>query len=424
MIRNLFRFFNGGGFLKDSLILFSGTMGVNFLNLLFQMFMGRYLRPDEYALLAAMLGVFNVLATPFSVIVSTFNRFSSLLIREGRPGDVLRLGMRWGIRLAIIGAIPSVLCFVMPQFVADFFHFNRVEPVYIFGLVLIGIFCRPVINGVLLGMQRFKIWCVANMLGAAIRLVVGIALVLFVSPFAGWGLLGHGIGFYATILVGGLYILSFARSMNSSNEPLPRIEGFLFGSFFVLFGHAVLMTADVVLVKNLYPESSADFAYGATVARMVLLVPTAFIGAMFPKVVAKGQCSRDQFNLLRKTTLLTLLSTFGAATAIALVAGFLPRFIFGLDEVSADLARWTRMFGFITIPVSFVGVFSRFLIAQHKMLKAGVIPLAAIGYVAGSYMFTSGVDGVLWCLAITSTICCLLLGAVIWFDANKIGEAA
>ena len=136
MIKTIFRSFNKGGLLKHSSILFAGTMGVHVLNVLFQMFMGRYLRPEEYALLAALLGVFNVLSTPLSVIVSTFNRYSSLLVQQNRAGDVLRLGLRWGIRLAIIGAIPSLLCFIMPQYIADFFHLERGEPVYIFGVIL------------------------------------------------------------------------------------------------------------------------------------------------------------------------------------------------------------------------------------------------------------------------------------------------
>ena len=383
MIKTIFRSFNKGGLLKHSSILFAGTMGVHVLNVLFQMFMGRYLRPEEYALLAALLGVFNVLSTPLSVIVSTFNRYSSLLVQQNRAGDVLRLGLRWGIRLAIIGAIPSLLCFIMPQYIADFFHLERGEPVYILG--------------------------------------VGIGLVLLVSPFAGWGLLGHGIGFYSTILVGGFFIFSGRHSAPTTQEPLPRIEGFLFGSFFVLFGSSVLMTADVILVKNLYPESAPDFAYAATLSRLVLLVPTAFIGAMFPKVVAQGRGTREHLSVLKKTLVLSLLSTVATALMISLLANFLPRFIYGLDEVSADLVRWMRMLAFIMVPIALFNVFTRFLLAQHRLLNAAFIPLAAVVYIGCSYKCTTGVDGILYILGSVSIAALLIVGTMVVLDARKQG---
>lgn len=422
MFKFVIRSFKGGGLLKDSSVLLVGTMGVHVLNVLFQMFMGRYLRPQEYALLAALLGVFNVLATPLSVIVSTFNRYSSLLVKDGRAGDVLRLGLRWGVRLAFIGAVPSLLCFVMPQTIANFFHLERVEPVYIFGLILTGIFCRPVVNGMLLGLQRFHIWCIGNIIGAAVRLGVGISLVVLVSPYAGWGLLGHGIGFYSTILVGCLYLFFRMRSEPVSNEPLPRIEGFLFGSFFVLFGCSVLMTADVILVKNLYPESAPEFAYAATLSRLVLLVPSAFIGAMFPKVVAKGRGTREQLGMLKKTLFLSLVSTVVTALVISCFAEFLPRFIYGLETVSADLVRWMRMLAFIMVPIALFNVFTRFLLAQHRLLKAAFIPLAAVAYIGGSYAFTSGVDGILYCLAFVSLTALALVAIIVFLDARNCGE--
>lgn len=419
MIKKGYSSLNKSGLLRDSSVLFAGTMGVHVLNVLFQMFMGRYLRPEEYALLAALLGVFNILSTPLNVVVSTFNRFSSLLIHEGRGGDVLRLGVRWGGRLAVLGVSLSSICFIMPHRIAAFFHLDRSDPVLIFGVILVGIFCRPVVNGMLLGMQRFSVWCLGNIAGAAVRLVSGVAMVLMISPFAGWGLLGHGIGFYTTILVGGVYILAHARSLHPTQEPLPRIEGFLFGSFFVLFGCSIMMTADVILVKNLYPDSSADFAYAATLARLVLLVPTAFIGAMFPKVVAQGNCFVEQLSLLRRTTALSLVSTMGVAVGISLLAEFLPRFIYGLEHVSADLVRWIRMTSFIMVPIALCNVFARFLLAKHQLFKAAWVPLAAAAYVGGAYTLTSSVNGVLYCLLGVSVMVLAVFGFIVYSDVSK-----
>ncbi|MBN2683926.1 MAG: hypothetical protein JXR40_01490 [Pontiellaceae bacterium] len=261
----------------------------------------------------------------------------------------------------------------------------------------------------------------ANILGAAIRLLVGVVLVLAISPFAGWGLLGHGIGFYATIAVGMICILFFARTMEKSDRPLPRIEGFMFGSFFILFGHSVLMTADVILIKNLYPDLAPDFAYGATFSRLVLLVPAAFVGSMFPKVVSSGRGSPEQFVFFKRTLLLTLISTTLMAVFISLFARLLPRLL-SLEVISDNLVRWMRMFAFITVPVALISVLSRYLLAQQQLRKTICIPVAAVVYVVCSYFIHCGVDGILWTLAATSTGCCLILFALVLADARKVVE--
>ena len=181
------------------------------------------------------------------------------------------------------------------------------------------------------------------------------------------------------------------------------------------------MTADVILVKNLYPESAPDFAYAATLSRLVLLVPTAFIGAMFPKVVAQGRGTREHLSVLKKTLVLSLLSTVATALMISLLANFLPRFIYGLDEVSADLVRWMRMLAFIMVPIALFNVFTRFLLAQHRLLNAAFIPLAAVVYIGCSYKCTTGVDGILYILGSVSIAALLIVGTMVVLDARKQG---
>ena len=398
--------------------MFAGTMGAHVLNVLFQMFMGRYLRPEEFALMAALLGLFNVFATPLSVVGAAINRFSSLLIQAGREGDVVRLGTRWGLRLALIGLFCSAVCFVAPERVAGFLHFDRTKPVYIFGLVFVGIFCRPVVNGMLMGMQCYGVWCMGSLIGASIRLVVGLSLVLFVSPFAGWGLLGHGVGFYTAIVVGVWFVGMKTRSLPRTEQPLPRIERFLFWSFFVLFGYSILTTADVILVKNLYPDAAADFAYAATLARLVLFVPSAFVGSMFPKVVAEGRGTEKQMALLKRTLLLAFLSTGACAVAIVLLAGFLPGFIFNCPVVSGSLVLWMRVLACLMVPVAMCNVLLRFLLAQHQLAKAAVVLPAMAIYVGGAYLFSNDVLGVLISLGAAAVfllpVLCVLVFSGVW----------
>ena len=413
MIRSVFRFFNTDNLLKDSSLLFVGMAGVQGFNLLFQMVMGRCLKPEEFALLVALLGLFNLFSMPLGVVSSAINRYTSLLLRTGRQGDVRRLVLRWGGWLFAIGLVLSLFCFYFSRSVADFFHLERAAPILIFGVILTGLFCRPVINGALLGMQSFGYWCSGNILGSVVRLLIGTALVVLISPYAGWGLLGHGLGFYAAMLLGGFALFVKLRGSPTSEEPLPQMQGYLFGSFFILLGCSVLMTVDVVLVKRLYPESAADFSYAATLGRLVIFVPQVFMTAMFPKAVSEESGGKKQMELLWKTLLIVLVAAISAALVFSVVAPFFLRMVFAIPEPSANMVIWCRLLSWAMVPVVLLSVMTRFALAQHRLREAACVPVAAFCYIGFSVLIAKSPSTLLWALGVFSTVAFFVEGWLI-----------
>jgi O-antigen/teichoic acid export membrane protein len=408
MFRSIIRFFNTGGLLKDSSTLFAGMAAINVCNLLFQILMGRCLKPQEYALLVALLGMFNILVVPLGVISSTVSRYASLLIQDGRKGDVRRLILYWLKFILIPGGILSLCCFCFPERVAGFVHLERTAPVFIFGAVILGAFIRPVLDGALLGLQCFKGWSISSSLGWSARLVVGGLLVLFVSPYAGWGLLGHGIGFYIAIVLGFYFVYSLLKGEQSSQQSLPKMHGYVFGSFFILLGFSCLMTGDVVLVKHLLPEAADDFSYAATLGRLVIFIPQALVASMFPKVVAEGGATRLQQSIFIKTLLMTLLATVAVATIFFFMVKFMLWFIYGINDPSDQLLHWSRMLTWIMVPVSLLSVTVRFALAQRKLRAVSVLPLAAICYISLSFAFGTDVNRILMLLGACTVLALLL----------------
>lgn len=419
MIKRLVQFFNADGLLKDSSVLFAGMAIAHVFNLLFQMFMGRRLAPEEFALLISMLGIFNILTLPLGVVSSAINRYSSLLVKEGRLGDVRRLLGRWGLRMGVIGGGLAAICFLFPLQVAGFFHLERAAPVYILGIIVSGMFCRPVVNGALLGLQRFPVWCLGTVLGAAVRLFVGAALVISISPFAGWGLLGHGLGFYMTVLLGGGVLVFLLRGLKPTQEPLPKMQGFMFGSFFIILGYSILMTGDVVLVKHLFPQAAGDFAFAATLGRLVLFIPNAFVGAMFPKVVAGEGMGGQQKRLLVRTLLITFLSTASVAFVLSVGASFFARLIFDISEPSGDLVIWCTVHSWLMVIIALLNVLYRFVLARHKLGIGAFVAGAAVCYILYSFIFAQGPDEVLLGLGAASLSAVLVLGCYVFWAERK-----
>lgn len=405
MFRALIKYFNINGLLKDGSILFVGMIGVHLLNLFFQLVMGRSLPANEYALLVTLLGMLNIFIIPLGVISTTVSRTTRLLVQENRAGDVKRFIFSILKKTILAGSLAGLLCFVFSDWLVSFLYLERKAPVLIFGVIMVGIFSRPVFDGALTGMEQFRDWTVASTLGWGMRLVVSSFLVLSVSLHAGWGLLGHVLGYYAAILMGAIAIRLRLRSAEVTSEPLPSVRGFVAATFFILLGLSIFMYSDIIIVKRLYPAAVDEFAYAATLGRLVIFIPQAFIMAMFPKVVSNVGASKEQFKVLSKTLILVLIVTvFGALIFHLCVPSFL-RLLYGINEPSETLLLWCRLFAWCMIPVATLVVLVRYALAQKNYMAAGMAPVAAIIYFCILYVFQNGILYLLMSLGLVSLIC-------------------
>ncbi|MCC7300878.1 MAG: hypothetical protein IT583_07345, partial [Verrucomicrobia bacterium] len=269
--------------LKHTVILFAGMMVVHICNLAYQMAVSRVLPEAEYALLAAFLGVLAMIGYPLSTLTAGFSHYSSLLRQEGRGGDVKRLLRKWllltGIPAFLLGA--AVVMFNRP--IAGFLNLNRFAPVIIAGVLFPALFWLPVLTGAAQGLQLFGWSSASASLGALTRLVLGAGFVWFLFPACGWAMLGNGAGIYVSAAVLLMGMVFFLRSESATGVPLPSLRFYLLQSFFAQGAFAVLMTADVVLVKHYLPQETG-FAYAATLGRIVSFISAAVVVAMFPKV--------------------------------------------------------------------------------------------------------------------------------------------
>ncbi|QBG47500.1 hypothetical protein EGM51_08895 [Verrucomicrobia bacterium S94] len=204
-----------------------------------------------------------------------------------------------------------------------------------------------------------------------------------------------------------------------TEEPLPSIRQYLFGSFFIMLGYSVLMTGDVVMVKNLFPECAGDFAYAATLARLILFIPQSLVGAMFPKVVAEGRGSAKQQKLLKKTLLASLVSSSATALLFTVLARWLPQVLFGIEVPSVDLVRWLRVLSWVMVPVALLSSVMRYALAQYRFTIASVIPVAALGYVIVSFAFLKSPDALLVSLGFLSLLSLCVVSVAIFRDSER-----
>ncbi len=371
--------------LRHTSILFSGMMVVHVCNMVFQMAVIRILPKKEYVLLTAFLGVLAIVQRPLSTLTTSVSHYSSLLKQDGRMGDVRRLLKKWLFLTGVPAVFLGVLTILFNEPLAGFLHLDRSAPVLIAGALLPAMFWLPVLLGAGQGLQLFG-WCSASTIfGALVRLGLGAGFVWFLYSACGWAMLGHGLGIYASavVLLLGLS-LTFSRQ-GKSKKPLPSIRFYLLQSFFVLAALAVLMMADVVLVKHYLPEDT-DFAYAATLGRMVVFVVGPIVVAMFPKVVSRGTMTAQQksifFRSLGYTALFVVMAVFGCFV----FSGLLVRF-FGVADVSVSLKRMIGLMALVMGFAALLNVTIQFLLAQRRFRSAFSVVLFAGLYLLGAALF-------------------------------------
>lgn len=372
--------------LKHTAILFAGMMVVHVCNLVYQMAVSRVLPQEEYALLAAFLGVLAIISYPLSTLSSGLSHYTSLIRQEGRSGDIKRLLRKWllltGLPAFLLGA--AVILFNGP--VAGYMNLNRFAPVIIAGAVLPAMFWLPVLTGAAQGLQLFGWSAVSSISGSVFRLLLGAGLVWLWYPACGWAMLGHGAGIYvsAAVLAGGLFLV--LRGGTETGAPLPSMRFYLLQSFFVQIAFAVLMNADVVLVKHYLPDNT-EFAYASTLGRIVAFLPMAVAMAMFPKVASSGGATPEHRRIFFHSFSYTALCVAVAAVGCLVLPRLLLRILFGITAAPDSMVLLTRLMAAAMSVSALLNVAIQFLLAQRRFKETVVTVAACLLYLLCVHLF-------------------------------------
>ncbi len=407
------------GLLRHSILLMLATQVGNVANLLFQFVMMRALTPAEYGVLATMLSLILILGTPLEALRTAVAHQTSLLVRADVPGDTRRLIGRWRRGLLAVAAVILLAGLFGRGALQDFFHLDSSLPLIVATVVMAMTLFMPLFIGVLQGLQAFIWMSVAGQSWGIVRLLAGAALVYLVSRSALSGLIGQGIGVIVSISLGGFAAWFILRRAPGSDEI--RIGGlsYFIRSLLVLGGFAVLMNADIALVKRYFDAEQAGlFAKCATMARMIVFLPLPIAGAMFPKVVSMGRATDADRRILWRAIGYTALVIAGAALFFSLAAPWIWRFFTGADPDS-ELVLLLRWMMWALAPLGLTSLLINYELAQHRFRLAYIsIPLALL-YVAGVSVRHSTLGEVVAILASASVASMAILAIGVAWGARR-----
>lgn len=393
------------GLFKHSVLLMAATQVANACNLIFHAVMGRALT-EEYSLLSTMLNIMLIINTPLEALRTSVAHFVSRAAVDGDHGAVVSLLKDWGLKLLALALPVALLGILASGQLAAFFHSPSRSPIIITSLTIIGIVYVPLLAGALQGLQSFAWMSYALQSLSIVRLVVGAALVWWVSRTVEAGLLGQLIGIVVALGLGFWGLRRLLHGAGPGRTSTAGTGAYFGRSVVMLSGFAVLMMVDMLLVRHYLPQETAEqYARASTVARSIIFLPMPIALALFPKVVSSGEISGETRRMLFKA-LAMVGALIGAGVLACTLLPQIPLLIL-YNKSTPETMHLVRITVWAMAPMGFTYLLMNFEMAQHRFKVAPALIVCAILYLVGVALFHKNIFQVVAVLGLVSTLSAL-----------------
>lgn len=333
-----------------------GSMGVNVMNYVYHLVMGKVLQPVNYGILASVFSLFYIVSiVPLSTSVAIVKFVSSSKNKNELNATYHGIN-NFIIKVAAIG---SLLIFVFSTLIAKFLHIDNpinvmvVAPTFFFSLLTL------VNQATSQGILKFTGVVIPNVISSVGKFVIGLVLV-----YLGFSVVGATFGVVLGVALAYVYSfydikkrIHFVKREKFDIKPFLKFSGpallqaLAFTSFF---------TVDLLLAKHFLPPFEAGiYAAISTLGKIIYFAVTPIAGVMFP-VVAKKHSKGEAY---KKFFLLTLAATIFISTIIVLFYALFPNIAIGVLygkaylSASSDLIWMGIFMGFYTLSYFLVNYF-------------------------------------------------------------------
>lgn len=362
------------GLLKNSLTVLTGNMTVNFLNYLFNLVMARLLGPAGYGALLSLMASTAIAGIPTAAISLSATKFTADFWAEGTFGKIRALIGRLARLVFLVGSAIIVLALL---FVPQINRFLKIQegmlPILLLALFFSFNLATGLLRAILQGLQRFKAFSLTLAAEAALKLGVGVLLVIL-----GLGLKGALGGLVASSSIALLIILPILKDVLKSPKIPIATKGLLKYSFLslaTLFFLAFLINSDVIIVKHFFsPYEAGQYGALSTAAKIILFVSSPVVATMFPMIAKLFAEGKRHFRLLLNSLILVGILSLGVLAIYFVAPGFVLRVLFG----RAYEGNYTLLapFGFAILLYSLASALAQYFLAIKGRIF--LLPLGAI----------------------------------------------
>lgn len=362
-----------------SILLLSCAQVANIGSLLFQVAMMRMLDAVEYGTLAAMLGLYAAVITPLTALPWAVAHFVAGLLKDGRTHDASGLVTAVSRDICRGSAVAFILFLLLSSTLMGYFNLDDQLPLFLVLASVTASVFGSLSMGALQGAQKF-LWIAGIGVAWSFSRILLASLGVELVGGATGALLGQAASMVVIAAAAHLGLRRVMGRVRSSPERPPGFYLYCAQYAGASIGYALLMNADLLLVKHFFPaEDAGRYASVAMVGRMILFLPQPIVIAMFPKVVSIGKTSPADWHTLSKALVLASLMI----SVLALICSMFPDSILLAltGNHSPDLIPLVPLMAWGSCPLSLTFFIMNFELAQRRFAVAIPLLVCAAGYI-------------------------------------------
>jgi O-antigen/teichoic acid export membrane protein len=357
--------------------LLAATTIANVLGYGYQVVMARLLRPEDYAILIALFGVLILESISSQVIQSATAKLTAQYRARGEEAALHAFVRRWALRVVLGAAALALAIIVLSGPISTALALPLVT-VVLLGVSLLFAAVLTFAIGLLQGLARFD-WMGSVLIAqAAMRLALGVALVL-----AGGGVIGAFVGATTAIglslAVATLPLLGLLRAARGAKPTIAlgaTETRFFAWAALVLLAYAALTNVDAVLARSVLSSDQAGAYAGAvTLGKIVLFAPIA-VGFLLLERTSRSHARGEPTERALFLALGFVLLTSGVVALAYVIA---PAFFVGIvvgDQYPQTVAV-APLYGIAALGNALLNLWVSYFVGRGEM-RVGVGLAAAV----------------------------------------------
>ncbi len=286
----------------------------NFLNFLYNAYLGRVLKFEDFALIGLFSGFLSFASVLFGAFSTTSNFRTGFLI--GRYGDNAGYSFwKYIRRKAFLASfLVGIFWMSLTPLLMGYFHTNNPFLFILFGLVLLVGLAGGVDRGFLSSRLKFGSLAMINIFEPVIKMTIAIILVYL--GFKIWAFSAIPVAILCVFFLGWALI---RKQIHSGEHKAPENEikkfskKFFFASILTGASSVGFLTIDILLAKHyLIPSEAGKYALLSLVGKMVYFLGALVSPFLIPLISRSEGANKKSSHVLYLILLLTILfSLFG-----------------------------------------------------------------------------------------------------------------
>lgn len=417
------KLFSDHALMKNSAVLFAGTMLASVLNYVFHLVIGKQVSVEIYGETESLISLITIISVPAMTLSMVAAKYAASCSAEGdRNGsrEILNylnkkvLKYSWPLFLLAVVATP---------FVGNFLNIKNNFAIILIWIAMLLSFFAAINSGMLSGWQKFKDISVAGVCGAASKLIFGVVLVKF--GFALNGIVGSFVlGSLAAYIVT-LFALKFIITKKPDNEvthcnhkiDFKSLKRYIMPVFVGNLAITILGNADMVLAKHNLDALAAGQYAALTVVSKIIFFATGIIASVLFSMSAenshKGNSSR---HILKTALILVLVASSGATLIYFTYPALILSVLFGSKY--QDVAPYLGWFAIAVTLFSLYNVIFQYLLSIHKTKISYTFLAVAIFMLVMIALYGKSIGAILM-IVIISQIVAIISGIFFLLDKKE-----